>query len=99
MYHKVTVTFTRFGFDQFKPRSTPCEVNPNSYQASSDTEARDENCVRQCQQTMGSLVYPITCARPDLSYCVKKLSKEFVYSRYQQLDNVQTCFSICETYS
>ena len=34
---------TRFGFDHCKPRSTPCEVNPNSYQANDDTEARDGN--------------------------------------------------------
>ena len=66
---------TRFGFDQCKPRSTPCEVNPNSYQANNDTEATDENCVRRYRQMVGSLVYAMTCTRPDLSYCVTKLSQ------------------------
>ena len=44
MYHNVTVMLselTRIGFDHCKPRSTPCKVNPNSYQASDDTAARN----------------------------------------------------------
>ena len=68
---------TRFGFDHCKPRSTPCEVNPKSYQASDNTEARDENCVRKYRQMVGSLVYAMTCNLPDLSYCITKLSKIF----------------------
>ena len=71
--HFLKELLTRFGFDQCKPRSTPCEVIPNSYQASNDTEATDENCVRRYRQMVGSLVYAMTCTRPDLSYCVTKL--------------------------
>ena len=66
---------SRFGFDQCKPRTTPCEANPNSYHTDDESVAPNESEIKIYHQMVGSLVYAMTCTRPDLSYCITKLSQ------------------------
>ena len=61
----------KFGFENCKPRGTPCEANADVYNTDTIT---DENDPRKYPQMVGSLVYAI-CTRPDLSYVVTKLSQ------------------------
>ena len=60
-------------FDMYdsKPRSTPCEQNLSSY--SEANVQIDDN--RRYRQMVGSLIYAMTCARPDLAFVVTKLSQ------------------------
>ena len=62
---------TRFGMESCKARSTPCELKPSAYQ-SEDKTIVDEPGYRA---VVGSLVYAMTCTRPDLSWIVTKLSQ------------------------
>ena len=61
---------TKFGMDSCNPRFTPCEIKPQSY--SDDKTVIDEPGYRTI---VGSLVYAMTCTRPDLSWAVTKLSQ------------------------
>lgn len=60
-------------FDMYdsKPRSTPCEQNLSSY--SEANVQIDDN--RRYRQMVGSLIYAMTCTRPDLAFVVTKLSQ------------------------
>ena len=60
---------TRFGMEECNPRSTPCELKPSQ---SDDKTIIDEPGYRAA---VGSLVYAMTCTRPDLSWVVTKLSQ------------------------
>ena len=62
----------KFGFENCKPRGTPCEANPEVYNTDTIT---DENDPRKYRQVVGSLVYAMICTCPDLSYVVTKLSQ------------------------
>ena len=59
---------TKFGMIDAKPRSTPCESG--GYKVVED--AGDSS---QYREMVGSLVYAMTCTRPDLSWVVTKLSQ------------------------
>jgi len=52
-----------------KPRPTPCELKLNF---SSDTSA---DCSVKYREIVGSLIYAMTCTRPDLSWIVTVLSQ------------------------
>ena len=56
-----------------KPRSTPCEIKLDAYEAISGKE--EENDIRKYREIVGSLVYAMTCTRPDLAWVVTKLSQ------------------------
>jgi len=60
-----------FGFNDCRPRTTPCEHNINSY-AESTHPIYDNH---QYRQMVGSLIYTMTCTSPDLSLAVTKLSQ------------------------
>ena len=64
----------KFGFFDCKPRSTPCEQVPNSYQDQESTESSDSD-IKLYRQMVGSLLYAMTCTRPDLSYVDTILSQ------------------------
>ena len=66
---------SKFGYDDCKPRSTPCENKPSSYCTEEETATTDESMITKYRQMVGSLIYAMTCTRPDLSYCVTKLSQ------------------------
>ena len=72
---------TRFDFHQCKPRTTPCEANSNSYHTEGESVAPNESEIKRCRQMVGSLVYAMTCTRPNLSCCITKLSQHFSKTR------------------
>ena len=59
-----------FDMQDCKPRSTICELNMNSY-LESNAPIQDS---RKYRQMIGSLIYAMTCTRPDLAFVVTKLS-------------------------
>lgn len=59
----------KFGMDQAKPRATPCKIS--GYKCISVEEA-DTSMHREM---IGSIIYAMTCTRPDLSWVVSKLSQ------------------------
>ena len=64
----LTNKLKKFGLDDAKPRSTPCEVS--EYESVDEAEIDDEyGCM------VGSIIYAMTCTRPDLSWVVTKLSQ------------------------
>ena len=60
-----------FDMQDCKPRSTLCELNMNSY-LESNAPIQDS---RKYRQMVGSLIYAMTCTRPDLAFVVTKLSQ------------------------
>ena len=64
----------RFKMSDCKPRSTPCEVKIDAYDLTNEdiTEMYDDKIYREI---VGSLVYAMTCTRPDLAWVVTKLSQ------------------------
>ena len=65
-----------FGMSDCNPRATPCESKLDMYDNTINNSAEDTKTYRKI---VGSLIYAMTCSRPDLSYVVTKLS--------QSLDN------------
>ena len=59
---------SKFGMEDCKPRSTPCELKPTSYYTDDETII-DEPGYRAI---IGSLIYAATCTRPDLGWIVSK---------------------------
>ena len=62
---------SKFNMENCKPRSTPCEMGAGNL---NEGDAEVDN-VRLYREIVGSLVYIITAARPDLCYIVTKLSQ------------------------
>ena len=58
----------KFGMSTSKPRSTPCET-------SGYTVVQDNADTSLYREMVGSLIYAMTCTRPDLSWVVTKLSQ------------------------
>ena len=64
----------RFKMSNCKPRNTPCEANLNAYERN-DGSRREEGMNENYREIVGSLVYAMTCTRPDLAWVVTKLSQ------------------------
>ena len=62
----------RFGYSSCNPRATPCEVNLQKYDQPANNTAAD---VKTYRQIVGSLIYAMTCTRPDLAFVVTRLSQ------------------------
>ena len=58
----------RFNMSNCKPRATPCELKIDLSNNSDPVDSR------KYREIIGSLIYLMTCTRPDLSYAVGKLS-------------------------
>ena len=69
--HYLENVLKTFGMYDCRPRSTPCEQNLSSYAESKNHN--EEN--RKYRQMVGSLIYAMTCTRPDLAFVVTKLSQ------------------------
>ena len=60
-----------------KPRATPCELKMDLSNNSDPVDSR------KYREIIGSLIYLMTCTRPDLSYAVGKLSQYLSEPRQQ----------------
>ena len=69
----------RFNMSNCKPRATPCELKMDLSNSSDPVDSR-----KYCE-IIGSLIYLMTCTRPDLSYAVGKLSQYLSKPRQQHL--------------
>ena len=66
----ITKLLERFDMSGCKPRSTPSESKPES------NNGGDEPCdAKKIREIVGSLIYAMTCTRPDLCWIVTKLSQ------------------------
>ena len=63
---------TKFKMQDCNPRSIPCD---NSIIKLVNDDSNILSDVRLYQEIVGSLIYLMTCTRPDLSYVVTKLSQ------------------------
>ena len=66
----------RFNMLNYKPGATPCELKMDL----SNSDPVDSS---KYSEIIGSLIYLMTCTRPDLSYAVGKLSQYLSESRQQ----------------
>ena len=71
--HYLKGVLKKYGMDQCKPRSTPCETKPSVVSKDGQNDVSDG--LRRYHEIVGSLVYAMTCTRPDLSWIVTKLSQ------------------------
>ncbi len=62
-----------------KPRTTPCE---QKLEYTNESEQIDP---RRCREVVGSLIYLMTCTRPDISWVVSKLSQKLSCPRMGDL--------------
>ena len=67
----------RFDMSNCKPRATPCKLKMDLSNNSDPVDSR------KYREIIGSLIYLMTCARPDLSYAVGKLSQYLSEPRQQ----------------
>ena len=66
----------KFGMQDSKTRSTPCEVNPAAFDTDISTKSSTDY-----RRVVGSLIYAMVCSRPDLSWVVTKLSQSLSQPR------------------
>ena len=71
----------RFNMSNCKPRATPCELKMNLSNNSDPVDSR------KYREIIGSLIYLMTCTRPDLSYALDKLS-QYLSEPHQQQQNI-----------
>jgi hypothetical protein len=67
----------RYNMSQCKPVSTPMDTSvklSKSHAAVTDTEKREMSAVPY-QSAVGSLMYAMTCTRPDIAYAVSTVSR------------------------
>ena len=70
--HYLKGVLERFGMQDCKPRTTPCEQKLDDYESPAENSAAD---VTRYREMVGSLIYAMMCSRPDLAYIVTKLSQ------------------------
>jgi hypothetical protein len=66
----LTKLLKRYQMDNCKPRSTPCELKLNC-----DVDIDETSDCNNYREIVGSLIYAMTCTRPDLCYVVTTLSQ------------------------
>ena len=69
----LTRVLERFNMLDCNPKSLPCDASVLSETTSSSTLLEDDKLYRQI---VGSLIYAMSCTRPDLCYVVGKLSQK-----------------------
>ena len=72
--HYLENVLKTFNLSDCKPRSTPWEQNLKAFSESKS----DENGNRKYRQMIGSLIYAMTCTRPDIAFVVTKLSQHLL---------------------
>ena len=73
--HYLKGVLQRFNMADCKPKTTPCEVNLQVYDDNQDSSSDKTQDTRRYREIVGSLVYAMTCSRPDLAWIVTKLSQ------------------------
>ena len=68
--HYLENVLKSFGMDNCKPRSTSCEQNLKSCEEP-NVENKD---ISEYRRMVGTLIYSMTCTRPELAFTVTKLS-------------------------
>ena len=68
--HYAKKLLSKFGMMDAKPRSTPCEPKPEI------TNGETNPLNVKYREVVGSLIYLMTCTRPDLSWTVTRLSQK-----------------------
>lgn len=63
---------TKFEMSQCNPKSVPCDLSTGKFL---DSESSDLVDSRLYREIVGSLIYLMTCTRPDICYAVTKLSQ------------------------
>ena len=71
--HYLQNVLKRNGMEMCKPRTTPCDMKLDCFD--NDVDEDEEKGERKYREIVGSLVYAMTCTRPDLSWIVTKLSQ------------------------
>ena len=69
----------RFNMTHCKPRTTPCEQRLESTESSEAVEPR------KYREIVGSLIYLMTCTRPDISWVVSKLSQKLSCAKIEDM--------------
>ena len=72
--HYLNGMLKRYGMENCKPRTTPCEAKFDVYESDGDDGSSAEDVTRY-REIVGSLVYAMTCSRPDLTWIITKLSQ------------------------
>ena len=62
----------KYGMEDCNSRATPCESRLDKYDQETNNTPEE---VRTYRGIVGSLIYAMTCSRPDLSFVVTKLSQ------------------------
>ena len=62
---------SKFKMSDCKPKAVPCELGANKACETNGSESENANLYREI---VGSLIYLMTCTRPDLCYVVTYLS-------------------------
>ena len=68
----VKTKLKKFRMDSCRPRSTPCELASNVIYDERSGPNENKSLYREM---VGSLIYLMTCTRPDISFVVSKLSQ------------------------
>lgn len=74
----------RYGMSEYKARYTPSELKVEGV----NTEEGDSNEManpREYREIVGSLIYAMTCTRPDISWIVSKLSQTLANPKAENL--------------
>ena len=79
---------TRFGMSNCKPKSIPIDMNANKNFDNNSSELPDAKLYREI---IGSLIYIMTCTRPDLCYAVSKLSQKLSNPTCEDLSMAKFC--------
>ena len=75
--HYLKSVLQRFGMNDCKPRTTPCEskMEVNTSSNKEDTIINEDKSTTKYREIVGSLVYVMTCTRPDLTWIITRLSQ------------------------
>ena len=73
----------RFGMSDCKARYTPCESKVEW--VSNDEDNNELVNPREYREIVGSLIYAMTCTRPDISWIVSKLSQTLASPKAENL--------------
>lgn len=74
----------RFGMSECRPRSTPCEIKIDTSICEQYDKHEPVN-PREYREIVGSLIYAMTCTRPDISWVVSKLSQTLAQPKREDL--------------